>query len=146
MQTQTQQIMENIKNILEASGSSLSKVVRCNVFLTVSFPLRRISVILRLSIMSMPSISKTWINQLDQLWVLLRFREQKPRLRLRLLPPYNDISMVIICFKIQTCRTVILQGTIPLRLETRKPRWLWVVEPRAAISGKTMTDFQQEEP
>jgi 2-iminobutanoate/2-iminopropanoate deaminase len=34
IETQTEQVLENIATILEASGSSLSRVIRCGVFLT----------------------------------------------------------------------------------------------------------------
>ena len=34
IETQTEQVLTNIRTILEAAGSSLSKVVRCGVFLT----------------------------------------------------------------------------------------------------------------
>lgn len=34
IEAQTEQVLTNIKTILEAAGSSLSKVVRCGVFLT----------------------------------------------------------------------------------------------------------------
>ena len=34
IETQTEQVLVNIRTILEAAGSSLSKVVRCGVFLT----------------------------------------------------------------------------------------------------------------
>lgn len=34
IETQTEQVLSNIRTILEAAGSSLSKVVRCGVFLT----------------------------------------------------------------------------------------------------------------
>ncbi len=34
IETQTEQVLANIRTILEAAGSSLSKVVRCGVFLT----------------------------------------------------------------------------------------------------------------
>ncbi|HJR61830.1 MAG TPA: Rid family detoxifying hydrolase [Vicinamibacterales bacterium] len=34
IETQTEQVLENIRTILEAAGSSLSRVVRCGVFLT----------------------------------------------------------------------------------------------------------------
>ena len=34
IETQTAQVLDNIRTILEAAGSSLSKVVRCGVFLT----------------------------------------------------------------------------------------------------------------
>lgn len=34
IETQTEQVLSNIRTILEAAGSSMSKVVRCGVFLT----------------------------------------------------------------------------------------------------------------
>ena len=34
IEAQTEQVLSNIRTILEAAGSSLSKVVRCGVFLT----------------------------------------------------------------------------------------------------------------
>ena len=34
IETQTEQVLTNIRTILEAAGSSMSKVVRCGVFLT----------------------------------------------------------------------------------------------------------------
>jgi 2-iminobutanoate/2-iminopropanoate deaminase len=34
IETQTEQVLANIRTILEAAGSSMSKVVRCGVFLT----------------------------------------------------------------------------------------------------------------
>jgi 2-iminobutanoate/2-iminopropanoate deaminase len=34
IETQTEQVLTNIRTILEAAGSNLSKVVRCGVFLT----------------------------------------------------------------------------------------------------------------
>ena len=34
IETQTEQVLRNIRTILEAAGSSLSRVVRCGVFLT----------------------------------------------------------------------------------------------------------------
>jgi 2-iminobutanoate/2-iminopropanoate deaminase len=34
IETQTEQVLTNIRTILEAAGTSLSKVVRCGVFLT----------------------------------------------------------------------------------------------------------------
>ena len=34
IETQTEQVLTNIRTILEAAGSSLSQVVRCGVFLT----------------------------------------------------------------------------------------------------------------
>jgi len=34
IETQTEQVLTNIRTILETAGSSLSKVVRCGVFLT----------------------------------------------------------------------------------------------------------------
>jgi 2-iminobutanoate/2-iminopropanoate deaminase len=34
IETQTEQVLVNIRTILEAAGSSMSKVVRCGVFLT----------------------------------------------------------------------------------------------------------------
>jgi 2-iminobutanoate/2-iminopropanoate deaminase len=34
IEAQTEQVLTNIRTILEAAGSSLSKVVRCGVFLT----------------------------------------------------------------------------------------------------------------
>jgi len=34
IETQTAQVLDNIRTILEAAGTSLSKVVRCGVFLT----------------------------------------------------------------------------------------------------------------
>lgn len=34
IETQTEQVLANIRTILEAAGTSLSKVVRCGVFLT----------------------------------------------------------------------------------------------------------------
>lgn len=34
IETQTEQVLNNIRTILEAAGTSLSKVVRCGVFLT----------------------------------------------------------------------------------------------------------------
>jgi 2-iminobutanoate/2-iminopropanoate deaminase len=34
IETQTEQVLRNIRTILEAAGTSLSKVVRCGVFLT----------------------------------------------------------------------------------------------------------------
>ena len=34
IETQTEQVLANVRTILEAAGSSMSKVVRCGVFLT----------------------------------------------------------------------------------------------------------------
>ena len=34
IETQTEQVLTNIRTILEAAGTSLSRVVRCGVFLT----------------------------------------------------------------------------------------------------------------
>jgi 2-iminobutanoate/2-iminopropanoate deaminase len=34
IETQTEQVLRNVRTILEAAGTSLSKVVRCGVFLT----------------------------------------------------------------------------------------------------------------
>ena len=42
---QTEQVLANIRTILEAAGSSLSKVVRCGVFLTDMREFRRMNAV-----------------------------------------------------------------------------------------------------
>ena len=45
IETQTEQVLRNISAILEAAGSSLSKVVRCGVFLTDMSEFRRMNAV-----------------------------------------------------------------------------------------------------
>jgi 2-iminobutanoate/2-iminopropanoate deaminase len=45
IETQTEQVLDNIRTILEAAGSSLSKVVRCGVFLTDMNEFRRMNAV-----------------------------------------------------------------------------------------------------
>lgn len=45
IETQTEQVLTNIRTILEAAGSSLSKVVRCGVFLTDMNEFRRMNAV-----------------------------------------------------------------------------------------------------
>jgi 2-iminobutanoate/2-iminopropanoate deaminase len=45
IETQTEQVLKNIATILEASGSSLSRVVRCGVFLTDMSEFKRMNAV-----------------------------------------------------------------------------------------------------
>lgn len=45
IEAQTEQVLTNIRTILEAAGSSLSKVVRCGVFLTDMNEFRRMNAV-----------------------------------------------------------------------------------------------------
>jgi 2-iminobutanoate/2-iminopropanoate deaminase len=45
IETQTEQVLTNIRTILEASGTSLSKVVRCGVFLTDMAEFKRMNAV-----------------------------------------------------------------------------------------------------
>lgn len=45
IETQTEQVLTNIRTILEAAGSSMSRVVRCGVFLTDMNEFRRMNAV-----------------------------------------------------------------------------------------------------
>jgi 2-iminobutanoate/2-iminopropanoate deaminase len=45
IEAQTEQVLENIRTILEAAGTSLSKVVRCGVFLTDMSEFKRMNAV-----------------------------------------------------------------------------------------------------
>lgn len=45
IETQTEQVLANIRTILEAAGSSLSRVVRCGVFLTDMTEFKRMNAV-----------------------------------------------------------------------------------------------------
>lgn len=45
IEAQTEQVLQNIATILEAAGSSLSRVVRCGVFLTDMTEFRRMNAV-----------------------------------------------------------------------------------------------------